>query len=428
MGVIFLKKVIFLVFLIILFSVSFIFAKNSTYSFEQNYEVVAVYTKDGLTITSYSKFWPQAKLRLLYDELTQNFTSSEFDYLKNIYLYPDSPEGVNGHYFEDVYIENGKYVFGEDSYINIYNADKLTTIAKIAPVLSHEYGHHYFLFNLLKTENIYSNNIINSKYAKIRQIESFPTFYAGGISSLSEYYWDVLEIAADDYVQLLGSPNARASIDYKSVDELITNKYFDNSQIAFNLKPSLNPSIPLASEVDGLYSYFLELGGYTYTEPSLKQYPVLSDVSVSETIDGNLSFKISFTSAVGNGPFEYTLIMYPESNPLSPIPLKTLKTGEKLEVTFGSYAVKNEDGTIDSITNDYTGKFKIKLYIKDSNNFIYSTDEILFDFDNAKNLLSKQITETTTEATTETKKEVIFIGPKKPTTSILSNLFSKLNS
>lgn len=399
-------------YLTIIFIVVFFFIPIS--AFANDYKKVTSYKKDTITITSYSKAWNQYKLKQLYEELIKNTTSLEFTYLKEINIYPDSPDGVNGLYFEDVNIVDGKYIYGKNSIINLYNGDKYNTVALMANILSHEYGHHYTLFNMLNKENIYYNNIENSKYAKLRQIDKFPKYFIG-YSKDYEYQWDLLEILADDYVQLLGSPLAKISKDYSSVDELLINKNLNNSGIYFNLKPSINPYIPLATEVDGLYSYLLELGGYTFNTPNIKQLPVLSNVKTTKSLNGEISYKIEWTEAIGNGPFEYTLIMYPTSNPLSPIPLKTVRTGEKLEAIFGSYSIKDKNNKIKSISNTYEGEFEIKLFIKDKNNFIYDSKPVRFNFSNSKVVYKN---------TNKNKQpsDSVVIGPKFPNKNSLSNI------
>lgn len=365
----YLKKISIILIILIFLAPNYIFANQ--------YKEVDRLKKGNLTIISYSKSWKNDKLDKLYEELLKNFNSDEFPYLNKIYIYPDSPFGANGLYFEDIKIDEGKYYYGKNSYISLFNGEKYNTIPLIAPILAHEYGHHYTFFNLLKTENIYYN-LQNSKYYQLRNVKNFPIYYIGHNEN-QEYHWDLLEIIADDYVQLLGSPNAKLSKDYKSSDELANNKKLNNSGTFFNLKPNLNPYIPLASEVKGLYNYFLEMGGYTASNPSLKKEPILSDIEVSKALNGEPSYKIKWTEAIGNGPFEYTLVMYPTSNPFSPIPLKTVKTGEKLETIFGSYVIKNKNGT-STISKKYEGEFEIKLYIKDKAGFIYDSNPIIFNF------------------------------------------------
>ena len=53
-------------------------------------------------------------------------------YLKNIYIYPDNRAGVNGLYFDDIYIQDGQYKLGDNAYINLYNAQRLNSVDKIA--------------------------------------------------------------------------------------------------------------------------------------------------------------------------------------------------------------------------------------------------------------------------------------------------------
>ena len=108
-------------------------------------KVYATYTANTLTITSYSKSWNKNMLKNLYVELISNFHGDEFDFLSDIYIYPNSPEGVNGLYYDDISLENNKYVLGSNAYINLYNGERYNTIPKIAYTLSHEYGHHYMI-------------------------------------------------------------------------------------------------------------------------------------------------------------------------------------------------------------------------------------------------------------------------------------------
>lgn len=367
----------------------------------KDYEQVAVFEHSSLTITSYSKSWDEKKLSQLYTELRKNVTSDEFIYLKNINIYPDSPFGINGQYIEDVNLVDGKYVYGKNSVINLYNGEKYNTVITIAPILAHEYGHHYTGFNMLKLEGIYHSDIEKSIYGKLRKVKEFPVYYTKNTSKNYEYHWDLSEILADDYVQLLGSPYSKLSKDYKSSDELIQNKKLNNNGTFFNLSPSINPYIPLASEINGLYIYLLTLGGYTSTPPLLKKEPVLTNIEVTKTITNEPSFKINWTEAEGNGPFEYTLIMFPKTNPFSPIPLKTVLTGEKLEAIFGSYAIKDKNDKITSISNLYEGEFEIKLRVKDARGFIYDSHSIMFDF----NIVDKYIKEKETEITSQKKED-----------------------
>ena len=431
-------NIISLVFVIFLFKTS-AFSENKIY---------ATYTNNNLTIQSYSKSWNENMLESLYKELLNNFHGEEFNYLSNIYIYPDSPEGVNGLYFDDIYIDNG-YKLGNKAYINLYNGEKLNTISKMAYTLSHEYGHHYLIYNLLESENIYYNNLKNSKYINIRNLKNKPIVYDQNDKDYV-YHWDIAEIMADDYVQLLGSSTAKASYDYKSVDELLSeNKPLYNNPSSFNLKPSLNPYIPLAADVPGLYTYFLNLSGFTASQPKPPIKPVLGDIKAHIGSNNEPTYNISFDNQNKNDILEFTLVIYPQSNPFVPYPLKTLTSKEPLNITFGSFNVKDKNNKIKSISQKFEGNHTLVLYIKDSLGFIYSSQPKTYNFtkinDNLKidnklkensNKNAKEPTKETTtiKETTNTDNKTVnkapdtpenkFIGPS--VTGSLDNIFNTI--
>lgn len=370
--------------IISLFFVIFLFNINI---FAQDYKTYATYTVNNLTITSYSKNWSKEMLKSLYTELLNNFHSDEFSYLSDIYIYPDAPEGVNGLYYDDIYIEDNKYKMGDSAYINLYNGAKLNTIPKMSYTLAHEYGHHYMIYNLFQKEGIYYHNLKESKYIKVRKLEGKPVVFNINQNDYL-YHWDIMEIMADDYVQLLGSSNARISYDYKSVDELLKeNKKPYNNPSSFNLKPQLNPYLPLAADVDGLYNYLVSIGGFTVAKPKIPNKPKLKDITGYVGENKEITYNIGWDSVNKNDILEYTLVIYPDDNPFVPYPLKTLTSKEPLNVTFGSYAIKQKDGSIKDISQKYSDKFILKLYMKDSLGLIYTADTKTYDF----NQINKKI-------------------------------------
>lgn len=352
-------------------------------------KVYATYTANNLTITSYSQNFTKPMLKDLYLELLNNFHSDEIDYLKNIYIYPDNRDGVNGLYFDDIYIENGEYKLGDNAYINLYNAQKLNTIDKMAYTLSHEYGHHYMVYNLLKKEGIYYHNLKDSKYVKIRNFGTQPVVYDTNKKEYL-YHWDVAEIMADDYVQLLGSYKAKMSIQYKSVDDLTKegSSLYDNIN-SFNLKPQLNPFLPLAADVDGLYNYLISLGGFTVAKPKIPLKPSLTKVTGYVNDNNQITYNLYIDNPNKTLPYEYTIVSYPENNPFVPYPIKTFSSKSDSKIVFGSYALKTDKG-IKALTQPYEGKHTIKIYIKDESGFMYSSKPVTYDFDKInKEILSK---------------------------------------
>jgi hypothetical protein len=357
----------------------------------ENEQVYGSYSVDNLTLTSYSTKWNDEKLKKLSEELKNNFTSDEYGLLASIVIYPNSPTGYNGEYFEDISIKNGEYVIGGNAKINLYNGDRYDSIEKIAPIVSHEYGHHYTAVNILKSEGRYSNDWQNSTYAKLRKLSEYDKVCIDSSDENYSYRWDITELAANDYYELLGSDTGKTSLDYPDTEEqLEIDEYvrknpsyqteYDFSKTAYNAMPQKNLDLPLAADVDGLYEYFLQLGGYTDKNQGLTKYPRLSDISYSDTEVGR-QYKVTWTEAYGSAPFEYTLIMYGKNSSVIPIPIKTVTSGEELCATFGS-------GTngIDTIQKQYNGEYEFVIFIRDVNGFIYSTTPVKYDFSSAESV------------------------------------------
>lgn len=367
----YIKILILYTFIILMFNIH-VYAETETLHGE--------YTASNITLKSYSKHWNSEQLQQLYIELLNNFHGNEIEYLSSIIIFPDSPEGVNGSYFDDTSFVNGNYVYGKNSHIELYNGDKLNTIKKIAPFLSHEYGHHYTMFNILQHEGKYYSEWSETEYAKIRNLKNFPVEYSYSPESYN-YTWDVSEIAANDYVQLLGSTTAKLSFDYKDVVELynenLETPYY--AETPFNVIPQSNTFVPLASEVNGLYKYMTKISGFNMKENKLKKKSEIKSIEKEETEAGE-QYKIEWTPSEGTGSFEYTVIMYPEDTPFMPYPLKTVSAGEELKAYFGSCAIKDEHGKLKVVPDYYEGTYIFKIFIKDNNGIIHSSEPYNYKF------------------------------------------------
>ncbi len=365
-------RLLFLLFLILIFIMPNVYSQLNEYG---------VFKSGNLEIISYSLNWDSKKLETLYYELINNFHSKEFSSLSRIYLFPDSPKGVNGCYYDDVFIGNdGKYKYGDNAYIELYNADKYNTVEKIAPYLSHEYGHHYTICNITDYENKYYSQWKESEYYKIRGLDKFPICYDQSAENYN-YRWDITEIAAYDYTQLLGSSLARNSYDYKDIKEQlnleIENTY--NPDNYYNLLPQINMQLDYASSVNGLYKYMLKIGGFTYMtapENKLAEIKGVTSSYISE-IKSNI-YKIEWDE-VPNGKYEYTLYMFPKGDYRSPFPIKTVNTGETMEAYVGSGYIKDRNGVRKKIQS-FEGEYEIYINVKDSKNFVYKSHPYYYNF------------------------------------------------
>lgn len=369
---------------ILLIFIIFLFIKvPDVYAKPHSGQPVCIYNSDiGLNIISYSHKWDtEQKLEQIYNELLNNFHSNEINFLSNIYIYPNSPYNTNGIYYEaTITIEDGRFVYGKDAYIEIFNGDKYTDISQIAPTLSHEYGHHFTYYYLVTYENKYSNQWYATEYAKIRQLDKYKQIDYG----FNEVYvrkWDIAEIVSCDYVQLFGSKLAKKSVDYKDVTERIqkniVNYYLNTS---FNALPQENLVLPLAADVDGLYEYWLKLAGTERETPKLLSRPKPYIKNIEDVYFGDMKrYTISWDEIPDNNIYEYTVIMYPSGMPFFSTPIKTVMTGELMEANVGT-DIKTENGEIYGLLEPLRGEYEIIVFIKDKNDFIFSSEILFYDF------------------------------------------------
>ncbi len=339
---------------------------------------------NGIIIKSYSSNWTsQAKLESVYDELMSNTHGKEMGYLSTISIFPSDPinypKGFTSFYHEDFSVNNkGQYVYGENSSIEIYNADAYSDISQMARVLSHEYGHHFTFYYLMTKENLDKQNWIHSEYARLRKLKNYPLMtYLGDDPKGYSHKWDIAEILAEDYVQLYGSERAKKTRDYLDVKErLELNQvdyyYFYND---FNLLPQENLDLKLAADVDGLMSYFSLLSGVkplSVPEKILSKAPRLTAITnVFKNFNAYTWEWPSVNLFEIRDQYEYTLVLNPFDNNEYPIPLKTVTSGEKLVATSGSHVdLKKGIG----IMANLEGQYEVRVFIKDKFGFMHSSE------------------------------------------------------
>ena len=329
----------------------------------------------GPKIISYSKNWnTKEKCQQVYKELMKNYVSSEIYKLKYIYLYPDIEAGVNGYYSPDVTVKNGSYQMGDNSYIVILGCDETTSITNISKTLSHEYGHHFTTYYLVTNEGLYGKDWIKSGYAKIRGISNNTNVINyNSISGSSK--WDIAEIAANDYVELFGAYSNKTSTDYKDVQERADGGLGSTSLLNYNSNPQANLDIPLATQVNGLYDYWIKLAGGATTRPNNVTMPTLS-IAKKYLVQSKYNlYQIVWDSVAGGENYEYTIVMHPQSNSSNIIPIKTTKTGEQNIAYIGSYA-----GSSKTLIENYTGNYTVRIFVKDKSGYVYEGKKLTINF------------------------------------------------
>lgn len=340
---------------------------NTGNSFAYSKKPVASYTgPKGVTIRSYSSTYPgEDSLKKVYDELMNNGNGEEIAYLSYVDLIGDYPygKGTAGKWYGSW--ENGMLAKGR--YIELYGCDKMT-FAELARTLSHEYGHHFTFYYLSKKEGIDANGIMNSGFAKIRNLSSYKDIQNG------EHMWEPSEIAADDYTQFFGSSTARESTQFKDVRDVArshdTGKTTYNT-LVYNLSPQENVNMPLAWQVPGLYNYWSGLSGIKAKNEVPPEAPFLALTSVS---DDTLTFKWSQSVDDNTENMEYTLVgSRVDDNSI--LGIRTTSDSNGRDAIVGKYETKKyvvED-------NILTSKMVFRVYAKDRDGNVVCSNDLYVD-------------------------------------------------
>lgn len=325
---------------------------------------------NGVEIRSYSQtFSSQEKLKMVYDELLNNTIGEEIKYLSHIELIDDYPYGkyTTGMYYR---FYTGD-TLSKDNYIQIYGCKniKFTTLAR---VLSHEYGHHFTIYHAWMKEG----KELESKdtgYYKLRNLGSYKKVENG------EHSWAISEIAAEDYVQLFGSPTGKNSIVYRDIRDnangLENNIGVYSSLEGFNSSPQENEEIPNAWNVNGLYDYWLNISKVKpkYSKPGTIPFLYLEDYN-----DGKYTFKWTKSIDDNTENMEYTTLI--EDGDLPNIWFGKRTTTDSIGRDFitGKY---KEDGIIYS-DNIKSNIFRVKVNAKDKDGNLVSSNIVSIDKNN----------------------------------------------
>lgn len=314
---------------------------------------------EGICFVSKSAPWDESKLKLLYEELLQNRHGEEIKTLMQVTVLPEENEDFLG-YQSDAAFEYGFSpqfsLFPEKPLCSFYldgssivltDGDRKTTVESQAATLSHEYGHHYTKNYLLLSYGHAAD--LNRPYAKTRGLNSDNVyiFVSDSETYKANHYKALVEIAAEDYLVLMGSPNARKQIGtYCDVRDAAQGKTGDQ-QCLRNVLPQENMSLPFATKVPGLAELF-----YAPLNQSPPDYPQTGDMELRferheesfNLIDGYhsaVSYKIRWNKTLGENA-TYTLICK-EAGDWCPQPIKTVLPGQPAEAEIGEIALQEQD-------------------------------------------------------------------------------------
>lgn len=357
--------------------------------------VYSEFTYKTLTIISHSPNYNKSALEEICHELLRNVTGPEFPLLSKIILLPEIGNGVLATYRENFSVnEKGIYTPRSGSYILIYGCDRYLDTdgqlitQKIAPVLSHEYGHHYTLSNITLYEGKYYSDWADSEYGELRSLSDYPIFYGNNGEKTYSRAYDIAEIAANDYVQLLGSENARLSYNYLDAAEQVkTPGILLTSPVCFNMRPQENLEIPLAADVPSLYSYFFKIAGFANETLSIVKHPEI--IAITKT---DRQYEITWSAASGSDApeYEYTVVMYPVDNPSMIRAVKTVAAGEELRAVFGHAFHVTDSGSVTVISDTFSGRYSFRVFVRTNKGITFSSPVLTYSFDTEFDIPHKQ--------------------------------------
>lgn len=335
-------------------------------------EISEIYyiSPNELTIYSHSDEWKRNGLVEIYEELLKNVHGDEMDYLKEIILKPGAAANGDfaGEYFEKSEALTTAVVFNpiidstfidfavvEYGYIHLYNMDDYTNVKEISKTLSHEYGHHFTFHHIFTGDNEIREN---SDYYELRKLIDYPEAidYTDYEQYLEMHAWDISEIAAEDYVQLMGSLTSKDIGEYMDIKEALYTpdmEYVGETLSShYNVFAQENPVIPMAEQVAGLEGYFHSFIDEDYVE-QYTQYPPIVIEAQKKRSRGKTSYVLTWNELESDSEVIYTVVCYNANGSIYSA-IKTVSGEEELSAVIGtpvrrkgSYIYWWDDGTMD---------------------------------------------------------------------------------
>lgn len=352
---------------------------------------------EGILFVSMCDGWTESGLEELYQELLRNKHGEELYTLQTVYVYG----------YEDEYAAATHQNVKQSStfrlhypaiprtflitlsrsagVISLYDGDNKDTAEKMASSLSHEYGHHYTFSYMLDESD--REGMLKSEYARLR---GFEDGYALVDNSDDEFYYDnhyryLYEMAAEDYVMLMGSPNSRSIADYHDIQDLLYGEE-DNVEYGRNAKVQENLMIPIASDVEGLAEYF-----YSFIDEPMPEFEEKKDIMINidsysvayDLVSGYrefVTYTVDWNKAYGDDAV-YTLVSFREEDPMhSFASIRTVWPGMDAEACIGEITWKEgntvyywEDGIAEG-----TRCFVVTVIKPDGT--VYISDIMRYDF------------------------------------------------
>jgi hypothetical protein len=233
-------------------------------------KVYATYeSPNHIKFYSYTPTWNKTKLEQLYKVLMHNAHGDEMSLLSRVNVYPDRNPGESGNCQLQWDVDpNGRPTrLLPGRTINLYYGNDMSTPEKMSPVLSHEYGHLFTYYWLIKKEHKLPKDPTTG-WAKIRGLKGLPIRFSTSHLPYS-HFWQPEEIMANDYYYLFGAPEGKKSV----VPD--TGYGFSYTDVEENILVSAPESIP------ALKLYWERLSGIHYNNGDTLTEPHITGIEVT---------------------------------------------------------------------------------------------------------------------------------------------------
>ncbi len=353
---------------------------------------------EGISFISKSAAWNEKKLEALYQELLQNKHGEELRSLLRVVVNPQEDEFAAATHQSTTQTNTFSLNFPafpgnfgiqferEAGVITLYGGDQRTTVESMADSLSHEYGHHYTFYHMFPGSDA-GENMLDSEYARLRGLNE-----DNALTDMSDrqYYYDhhyryLYEIAAEDYVALMGSPRSHGIADYCDVRDRLGGKESADYK-ARNAMVQENLQLPMASEQEGLAAYF-----YSFIDEPMPDIPPRQEIQIQvqkgsksyDLTDGYRTFvhyRLSWNKAYGDDA-TYTLVSYqPDDMYKNLYFIRTVRPGQAADAYVGS--VTREIGQTIRYMDDQlaagTRTFIVTAVLPDGT--LYKSDPLTYTF------------------------------------------------
>jgi len=242
------------------------------------------------------------------------------------------------------------------------------------------------MFNLEMRED---DSLSNTTYASIRDASKFDliTLVTPGDDYFLERSRYLIEVAAEDYVQLMGSPTSRQVVDYVDVQQIMNGAEPHSDMLgARNAFPQENMMLPLANDVQGLEAYFREYIDAAPRVPIEEKQDVTLQINQQriqhDLVGGSRTFV--YYTITWNTPYQeaiYTLASYEPQNYRGwGDPIKTVRPGQNASAVIGEYVITlgNEVRSIDDGRAEGTKIFYVVALLPDGT--FYISEKLEYNF------------------------------------------------